>query len=313
MVGCSGRRCQKRGMKYIGAHVSIAGGVQQAPLRAKKIGADAFAMFTKNQKRWSSPPFDDYTLDQFVSNLSEGGYDPGRVIPHIGYLINPANSKPDKRERSLYALLDEADRVMKLGLPMLNFHPGSHLNLVSSEEACRLVSEAINRVHRDVGPVTMVVETTAGQGTGIGSSFDDIARIIDGVDKTELIGVCIDTCHVFAAGYDIGSEEGYERTMEEFDRSLGFSLLRAVHLNDAKSELGSRVDRHAPLGRGNLGWEPFERLMRDDRFDGIPLVLETPEEDAWPQEIARLKRAAGLPVPVVQTGETPGGRVPPSA
>ncbi len=279
-------------MKFVGAHVSIAGGVQQAPLRAKKIGADAFAMFTKNQKRWSSIPFDDFTLDQFVSNLSEGGYGPGQVLPHIGYLVNPAGSQPEKRKRSLDAFLDEADRVMKLGLAMLIFHPGSHLNLIGPIEACGLVSDAINLVHREIGPVTMVVETTAGQGTGIGSSFEDLSRIIEGVELKDYVGVCIDTCHIFAAGYDIRSEEGYERTMSEFDRIIGFSFLRGVHVNDAKSEFASRVDRHAPLGQGTLGWEPFERMMRDDRFDGIPLVVETPEEVLWPEEIARLKKAA---------------------
>jgi deoxyribonuclease-4 len=282
-------------MKYIGAHVSIAGGVEKAPLRAGEIGATAFAMFSKNQKRWKSPPFDDYTLDQFVSNLSEGGYGPGRVIPHIGYLINPANSLPDKRERSLNAMLDEADRVMKLGLTMLNFHPGSHLNLITPEAACKLVAEAVNLVHREVGPITMVVETTAGQGTGIGSIFEDLARIIDGVERPEYVGVCIDTCHIHAAGYDIRNEETYEKTMEEFDRILGFSLLRAVHLNDAKSDFASRVDRHSPLGEGSLGWDPFERMMRDKRFDDIPLVVETPKEELWPKEIARLKEAAGVP------------------
>lgn len=275
-------------MKYIGAHVSIAGGVENAPLNAAAIGAKAFAMFTKNQRQWTSPPLTETSIEAFKANCRKHGYAPEHILPHDGYLINLGNPDPVKREQSRKAFTDEMKRCMLLGLDRLNFHPGSHLREIPEEECLRLIAESVNAALDETEGVTAVLENTAGQGSNLGYSFEQLARIMEMIRDTSRIGVCIDTCHSFAAGYDLKSEEGYEKTMEAFERTIGFRYLRGVHLNDSKSVLGGHLDRHNSIGRGELGLEPFRRMMNDPRFDNVPMVLETIDETLWPEEIRLL-------------------------
>lgn len=275
-------------MKYVGAHVSISGGVENAPLNAAAIGAKAFAMFTKNQRQWKSAPLTEESIQAFRENCRIHGFSPKQILPHDGYLINMGNPDPEKRKQSLEAFTDEMTRCQQLGLDRLNFHPGSHLKLISEDDCLKLIAECVNTALSETKGVTAVIENTAGQGSNLGYRFEHLARIIELIDDKSRVGVCIDTCHTFAAGYDIKTPEGYEATMNEFDRIIGFRYLRGVHLNDSKSKLAGRLDRHHSIGAGELGIEPFRLLMNDPRFDDIPLVLETIDETLWPQEIQLL-------------------------
>lgn len=276
-------------MKYIGAHVSAAGGVENAPLNAHKIGATGFALFTKNQRQWSAKPLTDKNIEQFQNNCSEYGFTMDAIIPHDSYLINIGHPEKPKLQKSRNAFLDEFKRCEQLGIKMINFHPGSHLNKISEEECLKRNAESINRTLSRTDGVTAVIENTAGQGTNLGYRFEHLASIIAQVEDKNRVGVCIDTAHVFAAGYDISTENGFLETMNQFNSIVGFKYLKAMHLNDSKKESGSRVDRHDSLGEGYIGWNPFELIMKDDRFDGIPLILETPEPDRWPVEIEKLR------------------------
>lgn len=276
-------------MKYIGAHVSVEGGVSTAPGRAREIGADSFALFTRNPSRWSSPAISDKEADRFKENCITFGYTPDRVLPHDSFLINLGAPDSAKLEMSRTAFLDELNRCSRLGLTMLNFHPGSHLNAIPVDDCLRLIADSINMALDATCGVKAVIESTAGQGSNLGYSFEQIAAIIDRVEDKERVGVCIDTCHTFAAGYDLVSEDGYNKTWEEFDRLIGFKYLSGMHINDSKKGLGSRVDRHELIGRGTLGPDFFSRLMADPRMDNIPLILETPDPTQWPREIEWLK------------------------
>lgn len=280
-------------MKYIGAHVSIAGGVENAPLNAAAIGAKAFAMFTKNQRQWASPPLTQESIKAFKANCKAHGFSAEHILPHDGYLINLGNPDPAKRAQSLKAFTDEMSRCMQLGLDRLNFHPGSHLREIPEDDCLKLIAESVNAALSETEGVTAVIENTAGQGSNLGYSFEQIARIMELIEDQSRVGVCIDTCHSFAAGYDLKSEDGYEQTMNAFERIIGFRFLRGVHLNDSKSVLGGHLDRHNSIGKGELGLEPFRRLMNDRRFDNIPMVLETINETLWPEEIKLLYSFAG--------------------
>jgi deoxyribonuclease-4 len=280
-------------MKFVGAHVSAAGGVENSPLNAQRIGARAFALFTKNQKQWQARPLSPQSIAAFKKNLDAVAIAPRHVLPHDSYLINLGHPDPEKRGKSVRALLDEARRAEQLGLPFLNFHPGSHLGALAEEKCLEIVAEGMKRVLDETGSVGLLVETTSGQGGHVGYRFEHLARILERVDAPRRSGVCLDTCHVFAAGYDIRDEEGYGRTMERFDSVVGRPYLRAAHLNDAKVELGSRKDRHESIGKGKLGLEAFRLLMNDPRFDDLPLVLETIDESLWPAEIALLYSLVG--------------------
>lgn len=280
-------------MKYIGAHVSIAGGVENAPLNAAAIGAKAFAMFTKNQRQWASPPLTQESIKAFKANCKAHGFSAEHILPHDGYLINLGNPDPAKRAQSLKAFTDEMTRCMQLGLDRLNFHPGSHLREIPENDCLKLIAESVNAALSETEGVTAVIENTAGQGSNLGYSFEQIARIMELIEDQSRVGVCIDTCHSFAAGYDLKSEDGYEQTMNAFERIIGFRFLRGVHLNDSKSVLGGYLDRHNSIGKGELGLEPFRRLMNDRRFDNIPMVLETIDETLWPEEIKLLYSFAG--------------------
>ena len=280
-------------MKYIGAHVSASGGVANAPKNAHAIGATAFALFTKNQRQWKASPLTESDIREFKDNCSKYGYTPEMILPHDSYLINLGNANPEALQKSRDSFVHELQRCDQLGLTMLNFHPGSHLNLCSVDECLNLIAESINIALQQTETVCAVIENTAGQGTNLGFSFHHLAHIIERVDEKSRVGICIDTCHTFAAGYDISDAYEYERVFDELDSVVGLSYLRGIHLNDAKKGCGSRVDRHDSLGMGTLGIGTFERMMKDARFDGIPIILETPNEDIWADEIAMLKRFAG--------------------
>jgi deoxyribonuclease-4 len=275
-------------MKYIGAHVSASGGVENAPVNAYKIGAKSFAIFTKNQKQWKAAPLTEKSISLFKENCQKYGYLPEYILPHDGYLINPGSPDKEMLEKSREALLDEMQRCEQLGLTMLNFHPGAHLGKMTEDDCLKTIAESINFVLQKTSGVTAVIENTAGQGSHVGYRFEHLRRIIDQVDDKTRIGVCVDTCHSYAAGYDIKTEEGYYRTFLEFDRIIGLQYLRGFHLNDARKGLASRVDRHESIGKGDLGEEVFIRIMNDPRFDNMPIILETPDEDIWAGEIAWL-------------------------
>lgn len=274
--------------KFVGAHVSASGGVQNAPLNASAIGARAFGLFVKNQRQWSAPPITDDQVAAFKENCHKGRYDASRILPHDSYLINLGNPDPAGLEQSRRAFLDEIRRCEALGLGLLNFHPGSHRNQISEEACLKLISESINLALDQSESVTAVVENTAGQGGYMGHTFEQLAAIIERVEDRSRVGVCLDTCHLFGAGYDITTPRGYDAVMEEFDRVVGFSYLRGMHLNDSKAALGSRVDRHHSLGEGLMGLEVFRRIMNDPRMDGIPLILETVDDTRWEREIRML-------------------------
>lgn len=275
-------------MKYIGAHISIAGGVAKTPARAQAIGARAFAMFTKNQRQWRAKDLSATEIASFKENLERCGFTPEQILPHDSYLINLAHPEPDKRQKSLAAFIDECRRCEQLGLTQLNFHPGSTLKKISEEEGLELIAESLNIALKETESVTMVIENTAGQGSNLGYRFEHLQAIINQVDDISRIGVCLDTCHTFAAGYDLRTFETYTETMLEFERIVGFKFLKGAHLNDAKSTFASRVDRHHSIGKGNLGLEPFRFIMQDPRFDDTPLILETIDDSLWAEEIRLL-------------------------
>ncbi len=279
--------------RFIGAHVKASGGVDQAPLRAKEIGATAFALFTKNQRQWSAAPLGAGHISAFVKNCRTAGYTADHILPHDSYLINLGNPDPMALERSRTAFLDELQRCEQLGLNKLNIHPGSHLNRVSVDRCLRTIAESINLALDRTSWVSVVIENTAGQGSNVGHTFEQIASIIDRVEDQSRIGVCIDTCHAFASGYDLRRRKGFEATFSKFEEVVGLGYLKAMHLNDSKKELGSRVDRHESLGKGYLGLDPFRWIMQDPRFEGIPLILETPDDTRWAAEIRYLKSLAG--------------------
>ncbi|TLP38572.1 deoxyribonuclease IV [Arcobacter arenosus] len=288
-------------MKYVGAHVSATGGVFNAPLNAKELGAKAFALFTKNQKRWDAKPFDNKTLDLWFKNLEESGIEPKHILPHDSYLINLGHPEEEKLIKSREAFIDEMQRCEILGLDRLNFHPGSHLQkfskraedyddlIYSAELQClEVIAESINIALDKTSGVTAVIENTAGQGTNLGYKFEHLAYIIDKIEDKSRVGVCIDTCHMFTAGYDIRTREAYDKTWNDFDKIVGREFLKGMHINDSKPPLGSRVDRHHSLGEGEIGWDAFKFIMNDERMDDIPLVLETIDESIWAQEIENM-------------------------
>ncbi len=275
-------------MKYVGAHVSSSGGVFNAPINAYKIGAKGFAMFTKNQRQWVAKPLEEKIINEFKSKMDEFGYTADMVLPHDSYLINLGHPETEKEEKSLNAFIDELKRVEQLGLKYLNFHPGSHLKKISEEECLEKIAKNINKALKETNSSIAVIETTAGQGSNLGYKFEHLRDIIDLVEDKERIGVCIDTAHIFAAGYDIRTKEAYKKTMNQFDEIVGFKYLKGMHINDSKAKFTSRVDRHHSLGEGEIGIDAFKFIMNDERIDNIPLVLETINPDIWEEEIKLL-------------------------
>ncbi|MCF6245118.1 MAG: deoxyribonuclease IV [Sulfurovum sp.] len=289
--------------KFVGAHVSASGGVDNAPLNAMAIGAKAFALFTKNQRQWVAKPLETKTIDAFHKNLEDSGILPKHILPHDSYLINLGHPEVEKLEKSREAFVDELERCRILGLDRLNFHPGSHLvkvpkkdpayadKIMQAELECLdVISESLNRAidaTKDSN-VKLVIENTAGQGSNLGYKFEHLAHIINKVEDKSRVGICLDTCHTFTGGYDLRSKEAYDETMDAFEKIVGFEYLMGMHINDSKPKLGSRVDRHHSLGQGELGWDTFRFIMTDSRMDDIPLVLETIDESIWPEEIKAL-------------------------
>jgi len=275
-------------MKMLGAHVSIAKGVENAPIRASLIGAKAFAMFVKNQRQWRAKPFDKSNIRLFKQNCEDLGFSSKHILPHASYLINLGIKKGEKLEKSKMALTDEINRCLELSLRYINIHPGAHLNLSSEEECLDIIAENINDILKKTRKIVVVLENTAGEGTNVGYRFEHLKRIIDLVENKKRIGVCIDTCHLFAAGYDIRGEYSYKKTFEQFEKIIGFEKLLGMHLNDAKSEFASRVDRHHSIGKGNIGLDAFRLIMNDERIDDIPMILETIDSTIWEDEIKLL-------------------------
>ncbi|WP_312242694.1 deoxyribonuclease IV [Pantoea sp.] len=276
-------------MKYIGAHVSAAGGVEQAVIRAHELEATAFALFTKNQRQWRAAPLSAETIAAFRRACEKYNFGPQQILPHDSFLINLGHPESEPLEKSRAAFIDELERADQLGLTLLNFHPGSHLQKIDEETCLKRIAESVNVALDKTRNVTAVIENTAGQGSNLGFRFEHLAAIIEHVEDKSRVGVCIDTCHTFAGGYDLRTEADCEATFAEFERVVGFNYLRGVHLNDAKSMLGSRVDRHHSLGEGNIGKTVFSWMMKDARFDNIPMILETIDPDIWKDEIAWLK------------------------
>lgn len=274
--------------KYIGAHVSASGGVENAVLNAHAIGARAFAFFTRNQRQWVSAPLSSKSIALFKQYMQEYGFDPQYILPHDSYLINMGSPKEDMRRKSIDAFIDEMGRCEQLGLQLLNFHPGSHLNEIDESECLDLIADGINQALRETHGVKAVLENTAGQGTNLGFRFEHLAYIIDRVEDKSRIGVCIDTAHTLAAGFEIRTPEGYQAMWAEFDALIGYSYLAGMHLNDSKKDLGTRVDRHDNVGKGTMGMDLFHWVMNDPHLDNIPIILETPDESLWAQEIELL-------------------------
>ena len=275
--------------KFIGAHVSSSGGVQNAPLNAAAIGATAFALFTKNQRQWHSAPLTEQNISLFKENCAKVGISPDHILPHDSYLINLGHPTEEGLEKSRSSFLEEMQRCEQLGLKLLNFHPGSHLKEISVETCLDRIAESINITLDKTKGVCAVIENTAGQGSNVGNRFEELKYIIDRVEDKSRVGICIDTCHAFAAGYDLTTVEQCEKTFALFDEVIGYQYLKGIHLNDSKKGVGSKVDRHENIGKGEIGVSAFEWMMKNPHFDNIPLILETPDEALWPDEIQMLK------------------------
>ena len=270
--------------------MSASGGVENAPINAHEIGATAFALFTKNQRQWVAAPLSKQSIEAFKENCAKYGFTPMQILPHDSYLINLGHPEQEGLQKSREAFIDEMQRCEQLGLDRLNFHPGSHLNKVDIDTCLRTISDSINIALEKSKGVTAVIENTAGQGTNLGHTFEQIAQIIHYVEDKSRVGVCIDTCHSFTSGYDLSNAEGFKKTFDHFENTVGFKYLKGMHLNDSKKELHSRVDRHDSIGVGFIGEEPFKLIMKDSRFNNMPLILETPNTDIWAQEIEQLRK-----------------------
>jgi len=276
-------------MKYIGAHVSIAGGVQNAPINAAKINANAFALFTRNQRQWKAKPYTENNIKEFKINLKNFEFKKEYILPHASYLINLCSPDKKKLELSRNALIEELSRVKNLGLKYLNIHPGAHLNKITIHDCINIMVESIEMAMERVRDVIIVLEITAGEGSVYGYRFEQLASIIEKIKDKKRVGVCLDTCHMFSAGYDIRNENSYEKTMEEFGKTIGFRYLKGMHLNDSKNDIGSRKDRHESIGKGFIGLNAFSAIIHDKRTDNIPLILETPSNTLWKKEIEILR------------------------
>lgn len=276
-------------MKRIGAHVSASGGVANAPLNAQNIAADAFALFVKNQRQWSAKPLSQKDIDEFKSNLNKANIKPEHILAHNSYLVNLGHPDADARAKSFNSFLDEIRRCEALGIELINFHPGSHLKQISEDECLELIAQQMNNLLKNSSNIKLVIENTAGQGSNLGYKFEHLAALINMSQDSSRVGVCIDTCHLFASGYDIRDDESYAKTMSEFDRIVGYKYLSGMHINDSKVALGSRKDRHDSLGVGMIGKEAFKFIMNDPKIDEIPLILETIDESIWADEIKMLR------------------------
>ncbi|KJE93875.1 endonuclease IV [Capsaspora owczarzaki ATCC 30864] len=280
--------------RLVGYHVSTAGGVQNAPVNAALVGATAFAMDTRSKRKWDSPPYTAATIQAFRKACCEHGYQPHQILPHGSYLINAGSPVPEILAKSRAALIEEVQRCEQLGLSQYNFHPGSTVGLCTTEKCIETIAESIDLAVGASKAVTVVVESMTGSGNVIGGKFEHLRDIIAHVKDKTRIGVCLDTCHMFAAGFDLRTRAEYDKVMNDFDRIVGFQYLRGLHLNDSKGELGCNRDRHENIGKGKLGLSAFELIMNDERFRNIPMILETPvsaevESDGYKKEIELLQ------------------------
>ncbi|MGB9823613.1 MAG: deoxyribonuclease IV [Candidatus Hydrothermia bacterium] len=273
-------------MGILGAHISIAGGVELAPERGKSLGCESIQIFTKNQRQWFSKELTSETIETFKSNVKK--HKIKKVVVHDSYLINLAARDIELLNKSREAFIDEAKRAWLLGIPFLVFHPGSNPDL---EEGIKLIAESINETLDKIPDINLLLETTAGQGNAIGRTFEELARIMELVEKKERVGICFDTAHAFESGYDISNEEGYYKTFETFNSIIGLEKLKCFHLNDSKTPLGSNVDRHEHIGKGLLGLKAFELLLNDVRFHDHPMILETPGAEEFYEENLKVLRS----------------------
>ena len=281
-------------MPILGAHISAAGGLHNAFERMKQVQAKALQIFTQNQRQWITREITEEEAEKFRRCWEESGRPP--ITSHDSYLINLASDKPEIEKKSVSALAHEIERVKILGIPFLIMHPGSHVGAGVEKGLAKItknLDSAINLV-KDLGGVTIIIETTAGQGTGLGSDFSELAYILDNSAHSDHLGVCLDTCHIFAAGYDIRTPETYKVTFSKFDRIIGIERLKFFHLNDSKKDLGSRVDRHEHIGKGCIGLSGFRLLLNDPRFADHPMVLETPKENDPENDRTNLDVLRGL-------------------
>ncbi|MFZ5918621.1 MAG: deoxyribonuclease IV [Chloroflexota bacterium] len=270
-----------------GAHMSIAGGVDRALLRGQKIGCETIQIFTKSNRQWTATPLSVDEIERWYQNLESAAIAP--VVAHTAYLINLASSDRVVAQRSLEALVIEMQRCETLSIPYLVLHPGSHTG-AGEEAGLRRIAEALDGAYERLpeARVSVLLETTAGQGTSLGHRFEHLARIIQLAAVGEFLGVCFDTCHALAAGYDIRTPQGYAATFVQFERSIGLERLRVFHINDSRGELGSRVDRHAHIGRGHVGLEGLGLLVNDPRFREHPMLLETPKSADMHEDVENL-------------------------
>ncbi len=276
-------------MKVLGGHVSVTGGVQNAPQHARDVTCDCMQIFSKNQMQWSSKPLAPEDVSLYKENMAAHGI--RETVIHDSYLINLGTPDAALMKKSREAFLEEVVRAETLGVRNLIFHPGAHMG-AGEQAGLRRIADSLNWARKEAGSgaVCFVLENTAGQGTLLGHSFEQLAKIIDMLDDQKDAGVCFDTCHAYAAGYDVKSRKGYEATFALFDDVLGADTMRAMHINDSKGKQGSHLDRHAQIGEGFLGLECFAHFMNDERWDGIPMVLETPEgEKRYKKELKALR------------------------
>ena len=276
-------------LKLVGAHVSAAGGVHNAVSEAVAIGANAFALFLRSQRTWHSKPLSADVAEKFKAACEEHRFPPHAILPHGSYLMNLGSPDEGTLMKSRQALIDEMKRCEMLGLTKYNFHPGSTCGKIPVDECIGRIVESINSALDQTSGVTAVVENMSCQGNTIGGRFQELHAIVSGIKDKSRIGVCLDTCHAFAAGYDLRSKESFQAVLEEFEKVVGFEYLQGVHLNDSKGDLGCHLDRHENIGMGKLGKDAFRWLMNDPRFNGIPLILETPGGVGYDKEIRLLR------------------------
>lgn len=276
-------------MKFVGAHISYIG-IDNAVINANKINATAFSLFTKNQRRWHAPPLKKDTIKKFKKNCEIFGYKNNQIVSHASYLINLGHPNIEKLKQSRISFIDEILRCEQLGINLINFHPGSHINEIQPEKCLNIISESINFALDKTKNIIAVIENTAGQGTNLGFKFEHLSYIINNIEDKTRIGVCFDTAHAFASGYDLRTLDSCNDTFDKFDKIVGLKYLKIMHLNDSKSSFNSHVDRHQSIGIGEMGYLPFRYIMKDKRFDNIPLILETINSNIWYKEIIWLKK-----------------------
>jgi deoxyribonuclease-4 len=291
-------------MLELGSHVSVAGGVDKGIDRALALDMTAVQIFTKNANQWAAKPLDPEVVDRFHEKLANSGI--RQTVAHDSYLINIASPDDAIWEKSIDALKIELDRCDILRIPVLVSHPGAHMGS-GFDAGIDRVAAAINRIHAELpdGKAAIAIETTAGQGTTMGRTFEEIAQMIDGIEDKERVAVCLDTCHIFVAGYDLLTLAAYEQTMKQFDDIIGFPYLKVLHLNDSLKGLGSKRDRHRHIGEGELGSEPFRFLLNDPRLTGLPGILETPKDDDYEDDLRNLtllRSLVGSPLKVAAAG-----------